>query len=74
MSQAPASVMRLPQHGGTHPIEPGFPSFSHQYEEGVPQGQSSFRAFWAVFLRLTERLKLNERPHEKHFSPSMASN
>src|SRR5215470_5995819 len=29
--------MRLPQHGGTHPIEPDFPSFSHQYEEGVPQ-------------------------------------
>ena len=37
MSQARASVMRLPQHGGTHPIEPDFPGFSHQYEEGVPQ-------------------------------------
>src|SRR6516164_4567665 len=37
MSQARASVMPLPQHGGTHPIEPPFPSFSHQYEEGVPQ-------------------------------------
>jgi anthranilate synthase component I len=37
VSQARASVMRLPQHGGTHPIEPDFPSFSHQYEEGVPQ-------------------------------------
>ena len=37
MSQARASVMPLPQHGGTHPIEPAFPSFSHQYEEGVPQ-------------------------------------
>jgi len=37
MSQARASVMPLPQHGGTHPIEPAFPSFSHQYEEGMPQ-------------------------------------
>ena len=37
MNQARASVTRLPQHGGTHPIEPDFPSFSRQYEEGVPQ-------------------------------------
>ena len=37
MSQARASVTPSPQHGGTHLIEPDFPSFSHRYEEGVSQ-------------------------------------